>query len=861
MSDELERLRSALAGRYRLQRELGRGGMATVYLADDLKHDRQVALKVLHPELAATLGAERFLREIRISARLTHPNILPVHDSGVAVGFLYYVMPYVEGESLRDRLSREKQLPLGEALQIAREIADALSYAHAHGVVHRDIKPDNILLESGHPVVADFGIARAMTAAGAEQLTATGVAVGTPAYMSPEQAAGSKDLDGRSDLYSVGCVLYEMLAGVPPFTGPTAESVVRQHLLAEPPNITARRSGVPTAVAAALSRALSKTPADRFTEISMFADALRRKADVTAPPAASILFLTPKAKGLSLLGIAGLVSVAALLLMLRAGADAPVTANPTFDRTAIAVLPFQNLSGAGTDEYFAGGLHNELLTQLSRVASLKVISRTSVMAYEGTTIPLREIATKLGVGSVVEGSVQVVGGRLRVNVQLIDAASDAHRWVERYDRPLEDAFAIQSDIAQQIVAAVGAALTEPEQQQVAAAPTANAEAYRFFLKGNAYFARGMGDPTVILAAQMYDSAVALDPAFALAQAAAAKAHGRAYIQGHDFSESRAARARSTAERARALRPDLAEANEALGWYQYWVAGDWNAAVSQFTAALSQRPGSSDIQLGLGLSRRRLGQWDDALRLLERARKLDPLSSDKAAEVGISLMLTRRYSAAVEALRDAISLAPDQHRPYGYLAAALVARDRNLDTAILVLRSGATAVGERQFVTRQLDATAHNQMRWILPELFPGAFIRRSPSDFSSCLGTYYGTLAEWHWRHGRRTEQLAYADSALGIAPRYPMALALSGKRVEALRTAKAVLDTRPAERDRRAGPEVLHDLARMYVMLGETRLALDLLEQWAVLPSEQLVQMLRFDPVWNAIRSDRRFQQIAGGR
>jgi serine/threonine-protein kinase len=260
VADELERLGAALGHRYRLERELGRGGMARVYLANDLRHDRPVALKVLKPELAHALGPERFLREVKITARLNHPHILPLLDSGEAQGFLYYVMPYVEGESLRDRLEHEKQLPLDDALLIAREVADALSYAHSHDVVHRDIKPENILLESGHAVVADFGIARAITAAGGEKLTETGLAIGTPAYMSPEQAAGETTLDGRSDLYSLGCVLYEMLAGEPPFTGPTVESIVRQHLAAEPPSITVIRPAVPGWVASALSRALAKTP-------------------------------------------------------------------------------------------------------------------------------------------------------------------------------------------------------------------------------------------------------------------------------------------------------------------------------------------------------------------------------------------------------------------------------------------------------------------------------------------------------------------------------------------------------------------------------------------------------------------------
>jgi eukaryotic-like serine/threonine-protein kinase len=265
MNEATSRLSSALAGRYRIQRAIGRGGMATVYAAEDVKHHRQVAIKVLDPELAASVGAERFLREIETTASLRHPHVLPLYDSGEAGGYLFYVMPFVEGESLRQRLEREKQLAVDDAIQIAREVGDALSYAHGRGVIHRDVKPENILLERGHAVVADFGIARAVRAAGGETLTQAGVSVGTPAYMSPEQAAGETDLDGRSDVYSLGCVLFEMLAGQPPFMGRTAESVVRQHLAIDPPPVGKIRSTVPAGVAAAVNRALAKVPADRFT--------------------------------------------------------------------------------------------------------------------------------------------------------------------------------------------------------------------------------------------------------------------------------------------------------------------------------------------------------------------------------------------------------------------------------------------------------------------------------------------------------------------------------------------------------------------------------------------------------------------
>ena len=287
MPDLLDRLKTALSDRYAVQEEIGAGGMATVYLAEDLKHHRKVAVKVLRPELAAALGPERFLREITTTAQLNHPHILPLHDSGEADGFLFYVMPYVEGESLRDRLNRETQLPIDDALEIAKEVADALGYAHGRDVIHRDIKPENILLSGGHAVVADFGIARAISEAGGEKLTETGLAVGTPAYMSPEQGLGSGELDGRSDTYSLGCVLYEMLSGEPPYTGPTAQVIIAKHSGAPVPAVRTVRDTVPVGIDAALTKTLAKVPTDRYGTAQQLVDALTPSAVTPAPHGAA----------------------------------------------------------------------------------------------------------------------------------------------------------------------------------------------------------------------------------------------------------------------------------------------------------------------------------------------------------------------------------------------------------------------------------------------------------------------------------------------------------------------------------------------------------------------------------------------
>ena len=365
MADLREQLERGLADRYRLERELGRGGMATVYLAEDLKHGRRVALKVLRPELIPTLGAERFHREIRIASGLQHPHILSIHDSGEALGVLYYAMPYVEGESLRARLAREVQLPADEAVRIVGEVAEALAFAHAAGVLHRDIKPENILLASGHALVADFGIARAIDAAGSERLTETGLALGTPHYMSPEQASGSRVLDARSDLYALGCVLYEMLAGEPPFNGPSAQAIMARHAVDPVPPLRTIRSTISPALEAVVGKALAKVPADRFGTALEFKEALDRAglAPATTRPKSSRRRLT--------IGLAAVVlgaGVAAGVLAGRAGSPFGAGSGEGSIRS-LAVQSFENLTGDSGQVYLAKGITDQLETELAQIGS------------------------------------------------------------------------------------------------------------------------------------------------------------------------------------------------------------------------------------------------------------------------------------------------------------------------------------------------------------------------------------------------------------------------------------------------------------------------------------------------------------
>ncbi len=452
-SEQLEHLKAALADRYRIERALGRGGMATVYLAEDLKTRRKVAIKVLKPEIAAVVGPDRFLREIVITAKLDHPHILPLHDSGEADGFLYFVMPYVEGGTLRDRLKREKQLSIEDAIQTTREVADALDFAHRHNVIHRDIKPENILLAAGHARVADFGVARALSEAGGERLTESGVAVGTPEYMSPEQSAGGDDLDQRTDVYSLACVVYEMLAGEPPFTGPSAQAILAKHMQAAVPDLSVVRPTINPHTQQVMATALAKVCADRFATAGEFARALeeslpavdrgkRRRRLVTA----GVATVTVPA-----------IAIAVSLWITDCGSPTDAEGPPSGEAAElprVAVLYFEDLTPDASFGHIADGLTEELIYELSGVNTFRVISKGGVRPYRTREVPFDSVVAALGANTVIDGSIQPVGNRLRVMVQLIDASSSTVVDRVSVERPLAQFVTLEREVAQQVAVAL-----------------------------------------------------------------------------------------------------------------------------------------------------------------------------------------------------------------------------------------------------------------------------------------------------------------------------------------------------------------------------------------------------------------------
>jgi tRNA A-37 threonylcarbamoyl transferase component Bud32/tetratricopeptide (TPR) repeat protein len=616
VNDLLECLKATLGDRYHIERELGRGGMATVYLANDLRHHRRVALKVLRPEVATAVGTERFLREIEMCAQLTHPHIVPLHDSGEASGFLYYVMPYVEGESLRCRLAREKQLPLDDALQIAREVADALEYAHSHGVVHRDIKPENILLESGHAVVVDFGIARAVSEAGVAKLTGAGMTLGTPHYMSPEQARESGELDGRSDIYSLGCVLYEMLAGEPPFTGPTVASVVQQHFSAEPPKLTAMRPTAPTWLVSALERALAKTAADRFPRAALFAEALSPKVPVTEGP-----FRTAATRKLTV----GVLSAAAVIAVVGLARFLPRRSGARLDRERVLVVPFTGESGSKDLQELGRMTQDYVIQVLTEAGFAKVVDPLTALAVSqnvaaasvaGGPGGLAALAYDAGAGTVVSGTCYAEGDSLHIQVRISDARDGSLLGTVG---PLVGSRLARRElvarVGREVVAALAARLNRELGAFEPTAQPATYEAYEAYTQGlNAYL-----DNAYDVAARDFEQAVTADPTFARARLWAAQATVvSAALMGDAV----------TYEKAESLLAPLAESRSQLSRfdrcrYDFVTAMLQGGLASQYDGArcMSETaPGSDDAKRELAMFTLRLNRPQEAIRLLE---ELDP----------------------------------------------------------------------------------------------------------------------------------------------------------------------------------------------------------------------------------------------
>jgi eukaryotic-like serine/threonine-protein kinase len=694
-------LRAALAGRYTIERELGRGGMATVYLARDERHRRDVALKVVHPELTSvvgeSLGARRFQREIEIAAQLNHPHILPLYDSGAASGHLYYIMPFVDGESLRARLARGGPLAINDAVRLLRDLARALAHAHRHGVVHRDIKPENILLNrDGDALVADFGVAKALAAAvdsnqqnARETLSAIGLVIGTPAYMAPEQALGDAETDHRADLYALGLVAYEVLAGATPFSGRSVRELAAAHLTEAPKPIEVLRPDVPSALGSLVMQLLAKAPAERPQDATHVLRILE-DATITTDPRAVARSTSDRARVSKriVFGIASLLVVAAIALLVTLFRRDP-TVPPA---PSIAVLPFVSTSGNADDEPFTDGLTDDLIAALGRVPALTVRPRTSSFALKGTKLAVRTIADTLHVNYVVEGTVRRDQERLKVASQLVDARDDRVVWSASYDRDRHDLFAVQEQIARAIATALSVRLTGSDvPTRLAPQPTEDFEAYQLYLKGQ-YFVTTRRRAELHRAVQYFVEATLRDPGFARAYAGLSSAYASLGIFGFERPRDVSPKARAAAERALALDPNLGEAHAALAHELMTYEWNWKASEESFKTAIALDPKYPQARISYAAFLWGRGRGEEALAQLRVMRELDPLSPTGLMS-GRVYVSSRRPDEAIHDLQETLELNPRSDLALQLLGHAYLQKKMN-DEAIDAFRRAAALSGVR-----------------------------------------------------------------------------------------------------------------------------------------------------------------------
>jgi serine/threonine-protein kinase len=638
MSDPADRLKAALSDRYVLERELGQGGMATVWLAHDLKHDRDVALKVFRPELASSVGPERFLAEIHLTARLQHPNILTLIDSGEADGLLYYVMPYVEGPTLRHRLLRERELPVGEVVRILRDVADALTEAHAHGVVHRDLKPENVMLSGRHALVADFGVAKAVSeATGRHHLTTKGVALGTPAYMAPEQAAADPLTDHRADIYALGVVAYEMLTGEPPFVRTTAQATLAAQVTEQPVAVTERRETVPPALAALVMRCLAKKPADRpqrAEEVLGVLEGLATPSGGVTPtetrPVAGVR--GPASWGkvqrwVALASVAAAVVVLGILFWPRGSQDAPPVATGGED-LSLAVLYLDDLSRDTADRYLVDGLTEDVAASLGHVGRLSVKAPSAVRreqeAHPGN---VSEIGQALGVRYVLEGSFRRTSTGIRVSARLVEHASETQIWGNTYDATADNLLDLPARVAKDVGSALTGGLEAGEAEAAGRRPTRSPAAWDAYLRGNFYLAQRTREAAEA-AHREYERAVRLDPSFVAALARDA----HMYVQQADYE----------------WLPESASKNDLI-----------DRALEMIDAVLAADSGSAEAWTARAYAFSEVvpPRWRGAREAAERAVALDPRSVEAQNRLGWVLLDMDDTHGAADFARETLALDP------------------------------------------------------------------------------------------------------------------------------------------------------------------------------------------------------------
>ena len=674
MSDLREQLQQDLGTAYTLERELGGGGMSRVFLARDNTLGRQVVVKILPPEMAAAVSSQRFRREVQLAATLQHPHIVPLLAAGETGGLPYFTMPYVKGESLKAHLLKVGELPLSEAIRILREVASALAYAHENNVVHRDIKPDNVLISGDSAVVTDFGVAKALTASSdsaGSSLTSMGVALGTPAYMAPEQATADPHTDHRADIYALGVMAYEMITGTTPFANRSPQATLAAHVTEQPEAVNRKRSNTPPGLAAIVMRCLEKRAADRpqsAREVMNLLDALTTPSGGMTPTASYRVaakrprWMVPATAGV--IAVLGLGAVAFNQFKSR-GTD---SAQAFAAQKSIAVLPFKNMSGDPANEYFSDGLSEELLNVLGQIRGLRVAARGSSFQFKNKNADIREIGQKLGVETVLDGSVRKSGDQVRITAQLIDAKNGYQLWTETFDRKVVDVFALQNEITRSIGEALNLQFNAANTRLAQGKPV-SPEAYELYLKG--VFASKVNTETAVKTSLAhFEHAIQIDSGYAAAWAQVASSYTSLAAAGYVRPAEANKKAEAAIKRALALDPKLPIVQNVYAAHLR-STGQVEEAESVLKSLIESNPNHSGARSSYATLLAMKGDAQGAVRETQMAKVLNPLSTGSLHNHALNLLMAGETAESIAQFRELISRVPDDPWTFATFAQVLV----------------------------------------------------------------------------------------------------------------------------------------------------------------------------------------------
>ena len=870
-------------GDYELLEEVGRGGQGVVFRARQKSLNRTVALKVISlGQWASKAHLKRFRREAEAAASLDHPSIVPIYEVGERDGSCYFSMKFVEGGQLHEVI-RRRPISIRQAAKLIAKLARTVHYAHEHGILHRDIKPGNILLDAkGEPHLTDFGLARLVETE--STVTRTLEVLGTPSYMAPEQAAGNRKLSGATDVYGLGAVLYQLLTGHPPFAGGTTFETVRLVLDTEPRQPRLLNPKIGRDLSTICLKCLEKDSTRRYASALALAEDLEHWLRHEPIHAKRSGFFTHVRKWVRRNPTSALL--VASLIALAAAMGWNVWKSELVTRPAakgIAVLPFENLSHDPDNAYFTEGIEEEILTRLASIANLRVISRSSTQQYQNGPRNLSQIAKQLGVANILEGSVQKAADQVRVNVQLIDARTDSHLWAQSYDRKLTDIFAVQTQIAREVADALQVNLTAREKQTLAVKPTNNLDAHDAYLRGLAFEARSRSpfySPDLVgKATAFYQQAVQLDPNFALAWARLSRANAYIYNSGTDSTPAaRREIAKTALDNAQKLELNSPETLLALGYYQYWVLRDYERAKITFDGIRGLLPSSSEVPHALGLIARREGQWEQSVTYLQQALALDPRNVRLLMNSAETYAVLRQFPAALKLYDRVLDILPNDldvmaakatvYQGEGdlKLASSLLSEiteqtpnedtirikvtqlqlERNYSEAVRLLQAR-----QAQFHFASEDDKANDQVTL--------AMVQRLAGDAAGAKIT-----AE----PARNTFQRLYQDQSdnFHLAAQLSQAYAAMGEKDSALKAAERAIVLRPRAKDRMRGPALEENLALIQTMFGENSRAISTLREllqtpynsWVYSPVPITPALLKFDPIWDPLRGDPAFQRLS---